>query len=1003
MRNANLMKRGLTSLVFLFGMIFALAQMTVTGSVQDAGGNPVAGATVKVVGNDAISATSDLEGNYALQVPATAAVNGQVSISVINNGETEMKTFAYAEGGSTDQVFTFNTGSKTKLADVVVVGYGGVKKQLATGAIDIVSSDKFNEGYVSNADQLIQGKVAGVQITSDGSPQGGAVIRIRGGSSLNASNDPLIIVDGLPLDTGTGVSFLNPNDIESVSILKDASATAIYGTRGANGVILYTTKKGSKGDWKYNYNAQFTLNTMPYSFNQLSGSEYRNLISNTNWSAYGLNDPSSNLGVWADPNNHSLGRVYYDTNWIDEIMGNTLSTMHSLSVNGNAFNRIPTRISGNYTSNPGMLMTSNYQREVLSLAMSPSFFDNSLKVNLTANTSHENFRFADAGQIGSALGFDPTKPVMYDGISFGNGFFEWTDTSGNYINLASANPVGVLSQTHNIQSQNRYFGNLELDYKFFFFKDLRAVVRGGFDQLIWNGNNNVDIGARSVTDNGNLIGRKERYNGLRENKSLDAYLVYKHDYNGWVTELTGGYAYQKLFSRNYNTGNVYSSSNPVHYVDYPYAENYTTVGFFGRFNLSVDEKYLLNVNYRYDGTSKFGEKYRWESFPGVSVGWVLSKEDFLKDNTLINNLKLRASFGRTGNQSVPSYGYLSLYYQGNSQSMYYFGNNAYLPIYPSYYNDNLRWETTSDWDLGFDYGLLDNKFSGSFDVYYKKTEDLLSFVNVAPGANFANQGWTNKGDFTTKGFEFLLNYKPIKTQDMDLGFSYNLSYNKREITSLGNGGQVAVGGINGLIGQNITYHEVGQSPNAFWVFEQVYDSNGKPMEGVFVDRNGDGLLNDNDRYYNKDPFPKFVMGLRTDFRYKSFDFAMNWRAHLGNYVYNNLAANNTFLSNIPSSSNFASNITSDYFDTNFIQKDVRTMQSDYFIENGSFVKLDNVTLGYNFSEVFGKGTSFKVSLSGNNLLIITDSKVKDPEVYDGIYYNLYPRARMYVVGLNFNF
>ncbi len=992
--------------VFLLALFIVQAQMVISGTVTDPDGFSVPDAMVELASNSEISTLSDLDGNYSLSIPESEAVDGQVTllISSLEMDDVQM-TLPYQEGGVV-QDLSFANNSKS-LTELVAVGYGTVKKELTTSAVAVVDEEDFNKGFVTNAGQLIQGKVAGVQIVSDGSPQGGNTIRIRGGGSLSASQDPLIIIDGLPLDTGQDVSFLNPNDIESVSVLKDAASTAIYGNRGANGVIIYTTKKGSKDKGvKVNYSSQFTFNTMPYDYDNLSGSELTSLIENTNWANNGLTNPYDNLGVQEIFGDASSPRQYYNTNWMDEILNESFSSSHNLSLGGNLFNRIPTRFSTGYTGNNGVLITSKYQRAIASVSMNPTFFDNTLKVNVNANASSEKFNFADQGQISNAYSFDPTKPVRYDGLGFGNGYFEWADPdSGNAYGLAPVNPYAALVQKNNEQNSKRYYGNVQLDYNFPFLRDLRFVINGGLDVDKWQGVDNVMQGARSSYSPstnvyvGNIVG----FNGLGQNKLLDTYFVYNRAFNKFNMELTAGYSYQDFYRRSYNSGNQTDPTNPEARTIFDENRTYINIGYFGRANFDFQGKYLFNVNIRYDGTSKFGPDNQFEWFPGVSAAWVMSKENFMSSSSFVNNLKWRASYGRTGNQSIPAYQFIPLYGYGNSQSAYQFGNQSFIPWYPRFYNRGLKWETTDDWNVGLDYTIWGKRLSGSFDYYNKKTNDLLAEVNIAPGSNFANQGFTNQGDFTSEGFEALIQIEAIQKENMNLSFAYNAGYNTRKVNSLGDGGIVAVGGIGGLIGQNISYHQVGESPNSFYVYEQVFDANGRPLEGVYVDRNNDGIINADDRYFSGNPFPKWTMGFNTNFTYKDFGFAMNWRAQLGHEIYNNLKAGNSFLSNISGTGDWSGNVSEGIYDTGFVNKAVEIMQSDYFIEDGTFVKLDNLALSYNFRNLIGDGTSLSVNLSGNNLWIISDSDALDPEVYDGIYNNLYPRPRMYVLGFNLNF
>lgn len=989
MRNANLMKRGLMSLVFLFGMIFALAQMTVTGSVQDAGGNPVAGATVKVVGNDAISATSDIEGNYALQVPATAVVNGQVSISVINNGETEMKTFAYTEGGSTDQVFTFNTGSKTKLADVVVVGYGTTRKKDATGAVDVLNSEEFNKGLNQSTSDLLNGRVAGVNVTSGGDPGGGAVIRIRGGSSLSAVNDPLVVIDGLPIDNNSiggsrGIlAALNPNDVESVSVLKDAASTAIYGSRASNGVIIITTKKGGKGNLSITYNALGTLNTLAKKVDNLSADQFRDLI-NANGNA---------------AQRALLGSA--STDWQDEIFENTFSFDNNISLRGKLFNAIPSRLSLGYTTVPGILKTEQFQRTTTSLALNPTFFDNHLKFDFNANVSWEKNRFADRGAIGSAIVFDPTQSV-YDVTSPFGGFFEWMDSAGNEVTLAGKNPLAMLVQRRNIADTRRVWGNFQTEYKLHFFPALKAVVNLGFDESKGEGRNILDGNSVNGVNPSAGLGEKSIYNQLRTNKLLDAYLNFNKLFGNLKTDLTAGYSYQKFENHGYNSGNLYAAvSTADPYIDTPVV----LVSFFGRANFEFLEKYLLTLNYRRDGSSRFIGDYRWGNFPGIAFAWKLKEESFLKDSSIFDDLKLRLSWGIVGQQDIPTKDeYIRKVSLSNSTAQYPFASTYYTTARPQGYNESLKWEETSSYNLGFDFAVLKSRLKGNLDFFYKESNDLLAFVAWPDGANLWNAGFANIGDLTSKGVELGLDYKIIKSDDMQWSVYYNATYNNVEVTNL-NGNTYDVGGIAGGVGNNIQRHEEGFTPFSFYVYEQVYDGNGRPIPGAYVDQNGDGVINSSDRRHYKKPNADITMGLMSNFSYKNFDASVAFRASIGNYVFDNVNSDKGYLQGALRRDTDLANITTDYYNTGFFYEDNGTSRylSDYFIKNGSFLKWDNITFGYTFNKAFDESSSLRLFTGVQNVLIISGYEGMDPEIFGGIDNNIYPRARMFLLGLNFNF
>lgn len=979
-------------LSFLFTGIILQAQMTVNGKVLNSDGKPIPGASVEVVGKEEIFADADLEGNYTLQVPADVAKDGIVTLRAVSKDSEKEIPINYYEGKTVISDFKF-TAEKT-LNEVVVIGYGTIKKKDATGSVTLITTEDMNKGPVVTADNLLTGRVAGVTLTPNGNPGSGSTIRIRGGASLNASNEPLLVVDGLPLQD-TSLNRINPNDIESFSILKDASATAIYGSRASNGVILITTKRGSAGKWRFNYDGQFNYNEVPYYVDVLSSSQFVDLV-NTK-----IPGRIPQLG---------LNGVIYNTDWQKEVLHNALATSHNLSARGNIGGVLPSRFTVGYGNTPGLLRTSSYERTNFSMALNPTFFDKHLKIDFNANAAFETYNKADETALSNAVFFDPTKPVR-DPNSLYNGYFEWMQSASQLDNLAPRNPVALLEDVKNTTDFRKFFGNFQVDYKFHFFPDLRAVVNLGFERARWFDNFHRNAGAAAnASDNINRESKSDG-NGFYQNKLLDTYLNYVKDFNKLKVDVTAGYSYQNYNNgRSYTSGDYYSASyNPQKsFTDLP-SEQRFLVSFFGRANLTYADKYLLTLTYRRDGSSLFSKDNRWGNFPAASFAWRMSDENFMKSISFISDLKLRAGWGITGQQALSNIQYFPLYgFNTTQQGQYIFGSEWLNVMYPKFYNTNLKWEETTTYNVGVDFGFLNNRITGTIDLYSKKSKDLLAEVDIAAGANFANRGMTNFGELTSKGAELGINWDIFKTKT-DGGFNwdvnYNVSFNKLEVTKLYGGTDVTgVGGISGVgNGNYIQIHREGYAPNSFYVYKQVYDSNHKPIEGAFQDLNGDGVIDTNDRYLYKKPNADWTMGFKTNVSYKHFDFSMAWRASIGNYIYNNLKSSNIYLNSVNSSANFVSNILTDYYDNQFVNRDVFKASSDMFIENASFLKLDNVSVGYTFNKAFGEGTRVRLSASVSNVFTITDANVDDPEVYGGIYWNLYPRPRVYSFGFNLDF
>ena len=975
-------------LLLLMLPLTALAQSTVTGTVRDnATGEPLPGVNVLVEGTQNGTAT-DMDGNFTL--------------GNVKRGDKLVFSFiGYANNvvdytGQATLSVSLNEDT-TQLEEVVVVGYGAVRKKDATGSVALVTQENFNRGMNTTAENMINGRVAGLTITTPGAPGAGSVIRIRGGSSLSASNDPLIVIDGLPIfnnNVGGSTSVLasiNPNDIESFSILKDASATAIYGSRASNGVIIITTKKGGKGGLQVSFNSLTTYNTLARRVDVLSASEFRQLVND--------NGTPAQIALLGDN----------DTDWQDQIFSNSLSVDNNVSIRGNLFNSVPARLSVGYTNVPGLLKTGEFRRTTTSLSLNPTFFDNHLKINVNANLSWQDNQFADEGAIGNAIRFDPTQPV-YDANSYFGGYYEWLEPDGDRIVTgAQYNPVSLLNLRRNKTDNRRIYGNVQFDYKLHFFKDLRVVLNLGLDKQDGSGDNILSDQSRAGYITGNIssgnymnFGSHTRFTDTRQNKLLDVYGVYTKEIGKLDIEATAGYSYQNYDAEQFNSGNIVDPNSVADVNTEPVVN---LQSYFGRVNLGFDEKYLLTLNYRRDGTSRFSPDNRWGDFYGAAFAWRISQESFLRDSKLVSDLKLRLGYGVTGQQEIGDrMAYIPRYTTStHTQAQYQFGSQFISLGRPQGYNANLKWEETATYNVGLDYGFFDNRLTGALDLFYKESTDLLAFVPYPDGANLSNEGYANLGQFTTKGIEFSVSYDVVRSNDFNWNATFNMFYNKRKIDDLGVKTGIPQGDIDGGGGNQIQKHDIDFAPNAFYVYEQVYDANGRPVEGVFVDRNQDGVINSADRYHYKKPYADYTFGFMNNMSYKNFDFSMAWRASLGNYMYNNTASNAGYVTSGVRYPDVISNINADYYNTGF-QNEGSNYFSDYYIQDASWIKLDNLTFGYSMKNPLNYDNSkLRVYVGVQNVFTITKYKGIDPEIDGGIDRNIYPRARMYMLGFNLDF
>ncbi len=971
--------------IFLFNVMLLLplvmfAQQTVKGKVTEAAGGTALPGVGIIIKGTTVGAATDFDGNYMLE----KVKPGDVLVFSYVGFNTQSITV-----GNNTVINVVLTESAESLGEVVIIGYGTTTIKDATGSVAAVTAKDFNKGNIVTPASLIQGRVAGVDIVSDGAPGGGSVIRIRGGSSLGASNDPLIVIDGLPISNSTVggstsvLSSINPNDIESFSILKDASATAIYGSRASNGVIIITTKKG-KQDFQVDVNLKTGYQTLADKIDLFSAAEFRDLI------ARRVEEGQTGISV------DQLGNA--NTDWQDEIYQDGFTSDNSISMSGAILENLPARLSIGNTQQPGLRKTSKFERTSIALNLNPKFFNESLKVNFNVNASAEKNRFAD-GVEGTALLFDPTQPV-YDSTSPFGGFFEY-HTNGE-PNNAPRNPVASLMQRKNTSVVERLFGNVEFDYKFLFLPELRAVVNLGYDRSQGDGSNTLSdqsINGFRTGVNTPFLGSFSEYTSDRKNTLLDSYLAYNKKFENVNIEVTGGYSYQKFEGEDYNSGNTIDPDAESDVNTHP---DVVLIGFFGRTNLSFMDKYLLTLSYRRDGTSRFSEANRWGNFPAAALAWKINEEDFLKDSNTLSTLKLRLGWGITGQQDIPaSYAYLGRHLTGDAVSQYIFGETAIVVGIPQSRFEDIKWEETTTYNAGLDFGFANDRITGSAEVYLKESKDLLANVAVADGSNFSNAGWQNIGKFTSKGVEFSLGADIVKTADFNWNANYNVNLNQTEIDELALGQDLEVGGIAGGTGSRIQVHSEGFAPYSYFVFKQLYDTAGNPIEGAYADTNQDGILNSSDRYIYKKPNADITMGFQSAIDYKNFDLSFNLRASIGNYMYNNVNSDRAQYNDLQATTALGNAPTS-VLESNFVETS-NVLISDYFIENASFLKMDNLTFGYTFNKFKRDLSSIHVFGGVQNVFTITNYSGLDPEIYGGIDNTIYPRARTFLMGANIKF
>ena len=1000
--NIKIPFRMLALLMGLFLSVGAFAQISVKGHVKDAQGEPVIGATVRVA-NTQDATITDFDGNFILK----AKQGADLVISYIGYQTATVKAAPSVEVVLQDDA--------TLLENVVVIGYGRAKKNDLTGSVTAIKPDDMSKGITSNATDMLVGKVAGVDvITSGGTPGAGAQIRIRGGSSLNASNDPLYVIDGLTIDgaTATGMSNIlaniNPNDIESFTVLKDASATAIYGSRASNGVIIITTKKGRSGQKpQISYTGDVTLSTIAKKYDPLDGNAYRSLVSSID-------------GMDAT----KLGNA--DTDWQDQIFRTTLSTSHSVSVSGGLKN-VPYRVSAGYNYTDGIVKTSNMQRTNVGLNVAPSLLNDHLNLNVTAKYLYEKNRYADAGgAIGAALTIDPTRPVYLPTsdpafYNFG-GYYQPSQAAGDlitnpdwhYVNNPNApqNPLALLKKKETRANVHDFTGNFEADYKVHGLEDLHIHASYGGQ---YTESKQTDYIANTSYSN-NYFGWDGITRYYKYSITANAYAQYLKEIGAHSFDIMAGAEESHYHSHGYNEGQgtdpyLGTAYNASVRSEQEWATHYTLVSYFGRLNYTLLDRYMLTATFRADGSSRFADGNRWGYFPSVALAWKINQESFLKNVSWIDELKLRLGWGMTGQQDINgNFLYATLYTTSNSYAMYSFGDTDYYTIRPSSKNEDLKWETTTTYNAGLDFTVLNGRIGASVDGYYRKTTDLLNTVVIPVGTNFGSVLTKNIGSLKNYGVEVAINAKPIVTKDFTWDLSYNVSWNHNEITELTGSAEgdadywIPTGEtISRGNGTTIMANRVGEAASSFFVYQQVYDEAGKPIEGLYVDRNGDGEINASDRYPYKKPAADVIMGLTTKFLYKNWDLSAAFHASLGNYVYYNYLSDKGSISSSGLYSNSAfTNTFPEAVNLGFTGVGTEYWLSDYFVRNASYLKCSNITLGYSF-KTYDDSLRGRVYATVQNPFIITKYKGLDPEVSSGVDKNPYPRPLSVQLGVNLTF
>lgn len=1014
----------------MVGLLFSVGlnaqTITVSGVVSDPSGEPLIGASILAQGTT-VGTSTNIDGEYTINV----APDATLVVSYVGYDTQNVPV-----DGRTSINVTMQENS-VMLNEVVAIGYGTVKKSDATGSVAVIKPDEIEAGLATSVQDMLVGQTPGVVVTQAGGPEGGGTIRIRGGSSLNASNEPLIVVDGVPLSNagmgglGNSLGMISPENIESMTILKDASATAIYGSRASNGVIIITTKKGKSGKPTVNFAANLYVNTARKTWKVLDANQFRSLLESRGMDAA--------LAATGDAN----------TDWQDEVLRTTVSSDYSLSVGGTA-GWLPYHAEISYTNNNGIIKTSKMDRVTMGFNLSPKFFDNHLSVNANVKGYYIRNNFGDAGALSSAISFDPTHPVRSnEPIVSGNSGFQYlyngyyeVHNNGTLNDNAALNPMGLLEQRDNHANVYRSNGNLQLDYSLHFLPDLHLNLNLGYDVMKSNLVDNWAANSATAYKNHEHYGGAYNFDQyqFRSNTLLNFYLNYKKEVESIYSnfDVTAGYDWQRFYNDGHYTGangnsgyRVSPGLNTPTYLgkneagqqtygvtinestipllgqnfqndgvspdgDYHWADRYQLLSFFGRLNYTFKDRYLLTVTVRGDATSRFAKDKRWGVFPAVALGWKINQEAWMQGAAgWLSDLKLRLGWGKTGQQEIgETINYMALYAIASPSVSYPNGTNGwYLPVYARGYNPDLTWETTTSWNAALDFGFLNNRITGSIEYYKRKTTDLLAYVAVPAGSSTTNMLNRNIGSLENYGVEFNIAAKPIVTNDFTWTLSYNVGWNHNEITELTTGAsQLKTGGISGGNGNTVQIHAEGHPASSFYLFQQVYDESGAPLEGVYVDQNGDGQIDDSDKIINKSPDPKVTMTFGSQFRYKKWDLGFNIRASIGNYVYNNVLSTKAVYNDLFT-----------YGLNNVVENDYYFEQprymSDYYLRNASFVRCDNITLGYTWDNLLNDKLRLRLFGAVQNPFVITKYKGVDPEVFGGIDNSVYPRATTYSLGL----
>lgn len=977
-------------LVFATALILNIsvyAQTTVSGLVIDSNHEPVIGASVLVKGTSTGTAT-DFDGRFTVKVP------NENSMLVISYVGCETREIAANSPELASGIVLHE--NVQNLDEVVVIGYGSVKKSDATGSVIAIKPDEFNKGNRVTAQDALVGKVAGVNVvTGSGAPGSGATIRVRSGASLSASNDPLIVIDGVPVDNSTieGASniigSINPDDIETFTVLKDASATAIYGSRASNGVIVITTKKG--GDrLAVNYSSSYSVSTTANRLDVLTADEFKAFVPTV-------------TGVPANP---QLGSA--NTDWQDEIYRAAFGTEQNISVSGKVKPiKAPFRVSLGYTNQNGIIETNNYQRLSFGGNIAPSFFDDHLTANLNLKVSYENNKMVDNSVVGAALRYDPTRPVMTGSPTAatdpGLGYFIWTN-GGSPMAIQTNNPVAQLELTDQNNKVVRSIGSAAIAYKVHGLEDLKLNVNLGYDVLESKYNKDVpDLAGTMYTENQkDGTGLMQRGTQNKRNLLLDAFANYdktfgdKHTFGAMV-----GYGWQH-FLKKYNLSYDDPRGNELQ-SDTHYETEYYLLSFYGRVNYSYDDRYLITATLRSDASSRFASDNRWGIFPSVALAWRIIQEDFMKEQDVMSDLKLRLGYGITGQQDILNdYPYMTTFTISYPEASYLFGDTWYRTYRPNGYDRDIKWETTTTWNVGIDYGFLDNRIYGSIDYYKRFTKDLLNTINVSSGTNYSSVLTTNIGKMENEGVEFAINAVPVRTKDFEWTVGFNYTWNDSKITKLNmiDTGQnfVQTGSISGT-GKYVQVFMVGERPYTFYLCKQAYDENGKPIEGKYVQPDGSVSSTETRYATGKSALPTSYLGFNTRFSYKNWDLSLSGHGSFGNYVYNYVAADQ-YVQSVYSDQGSFSNILRSTRDHGFQQQQ---LYSDMWLEDGSFFRFDNVTLGYTFDRLWNSSSRLRLTFSVSNIATITGYSGLDPELTDGLDREVYPRPRTYTLGVNLTF